>query len=252
MADRELRDREARRLATQQSMSWMQKVWYGFCWLVLGLFFTLLNRLKISGWESIPPGGGVVLASNHVSLFDTLLIPWVNVTKVKFELVRAPAKAELFRVPFFSHLLRFSGAFPVRRGSQDFRAMHRIVELMRSEKVMLFPEGTRSRDGRLGKGNRMVGKLLYQARPVVIPTAILGTESLLPKGKILPRLFTPLEVRFGPPVPLEHYYTMEDTKETAQAITDAVMEAIAFQLQQAPTLSMTSKPEVSEPGGSRS
>ncbi|RMF88032.1 MAG: 1-acyl-sn-glycerol-3-phosphate acyltransferase [Nitrospinota bacterium] len=226
-------------------MSWGKKIWFIGWWLIIGAFFTLLNRLKVTGWEHVPPGGGVVLASNHVSLFDTLLIPWVNIAKVKLEVVWAPAKAELFRIPIVSQLIRSWGAFPVRRRAQDFRAMRQIVELMRREKVMLFPEGTRSRDGRLGKGNRMAGKLIYEARPVVIPTAVIGTERLLPKGKILPRLFTRLEVRFGPPVPLEEYYAMEDTKETAEAITNAVMEAIAQQLHASGTRSGSQTPEIS-------
>jgi 1-acyl-sn-glycerol-3-phosphate acyltransferase len=210
------------------------KGWLGVLWLIIGFFFTVLNRLKISGGEHVPAGGGIVLVSNHISLFDTLLIPWANITKVKLEIVWAPAKAELFRIPLVSQFIRSGGAFPVRRGAQDFPAMRRIIDLMRHEKVMLFPEGSRSRDGILGKGNRMVGKLLYHARPLVIPTAVVGTEKLLPKGKIVPRLFSHLEVRFGPPVTLDHYYAMEDTKETAQAITDAVMEAIAVQLYDSP------------------
>ena len=212
---------------SQQSMSLGQRVWFGFSWVALGVFLAGLNRLKIVGAEHVPPGGGVLLAANHLSIIDTLLIPWVNMAKVRSEVVWAPAKAELFAIPIINHIIASWGAFPVQRGGSDVRAMRRLVELMQRDKVMLFPEGTRSVDGRLGRGNRTVGKLIYMARPTVIPTAILGTDRLLAKGCTLPRLFSTLEVRFGAPLELECYYTAEYTKATAEAITFCVMRSIA-------------------------
>ena len=212
---------------SQPSMSLGQRTWFGFSWVALGVFLAGLNRLKIVGAEHVPPGGGVLLAANHLSIVDTLLIPWVNMARVRSEVVWAPAKAELFAIPIIKYVIASWGAFPVKRGGSDVRAMRRLVELMRREKVMLFPEGTRSVDGRLGRGNRAVGKLIYLARPTVIPTAILGTDRLLAKGCTLPRLFSPLEVRFGPPLELECYYAAEDTKATAEAITFCVMRSIA-------------------------
>jgi 1-acyl-sn-glycerol-3-phosphate acyltransferase len=143
------------------------------------------------------------------------------------EVVWAPAKAELFNIPVLNHVITSWGAFPVQRGGRDVGAMRRLIELMRHEKVMLFPEGTRSIDGRLGQGNRVVGKLIYLAQPLVIPTAILGTDRLLPKGRLLPRIFSKLEVRFGPPLDLESYYSAEDTKATAEGLMACVMRGIA-------------------------
>jgi 1-acyl-sn-glycerol-3-phosphate acyltransferase len=212
---------------SQQSMSLKKRLWFRFSWLVLGTFLAGLNRLKVTGAEHVPPGGGVLLAANHLSLVDTLLIPWVNIAKVRLEVIWAPAKAELFNIPVINHIIASWGAFPVQRGGRDVRAMRRLVDLMRREKVMLFPEGTRSPDGWLGRGNRVVGKLIYLARPTVIPTAILGTDRLLAKGRLLPRLFSKLEVRFGPPLDLECYFAAEDTKATAEALMSSVMRSIA-------------------------
>lgn len=214
-------------LGSQRPMSLGKRFWFGVSWMALGTFLAGLNRLKVTGAEHVPPGGGVLLAANHVSIFDTLLIPWVNIAKVRLEVVWAPAKAELFDIPVINHVIDSWGAFPVQRGGRDVRAMRRLVELMRCEKVMLFPEGTRSVDGWLGRGNRVVGKLIYLARPIVIPTAILGTDRLLAKGRFLPRLFSKLEVRFGPPLDLESYYAAKDTKATAEALMTAVMRSIA-------------------------
>jgi 1-acyl-sn-glycerol-3-phosphate acyltransferase len=209
------------------AMSLGKRAWFGFSWLLLGVFLAGLNRLKITGAEHVPAGGGVLLAANHLSIFDTLLIPWVNIAKVQVEVVWAPAKAELFDIPIVHRIIASWGAFPVQRGGRDVRAMRRLVELMRREKVMLFPEGTRSADGHLGQGNRAVGKLIYLARPIVIPTAIMGTNRLLAKGGIVPRLFSPLEVRFGPPLDLEQYYAVPDTKANAEAIIHYLMRSIA-------------------------
>lgn len=204
-----------------------QRAWFRFSWLTLGLFLAGLNRLKVNGTEHIPPGGGVLFAANHLSIFDTLLIPWINIAKVRLEIVWAPAKAELFAIPFVRDIIASWGAFPVARSGRDIRGMRRLVDLLRREKVMLFPEGTRSSDGYMGRGNRAVGKLIYLAQPIVIPTAILGTDQLLAKGRLVPRLFSRIEVRFGPALNLEQYYHADDTKATAEAIVHSVMRHIA-------------------------
>lgn len=204
-----------------------QRAWFRFSWLMLGLFLAGLNRLKVSGAEHIPPGGGVLFAANHLSIFDTLLIPWINIAKVRLEIVWAPAKAELFAIPLVRDIIASWGAFPVARSGRDIRGMRRLVDLLRREKVMLFPEGTRSSDGYMGRGNRAVGKLIYLAQPIVIPTAILGTDQLLAKGHLVPRLFSRIEVRFGPALNLEQHYHADDTKATAEAIVYSVMRHIA-------------------------
>ena len=109
-----------------------------------------------------------------------------------------------------------------------------MIAHMRTDKMMLFPEGTRSRDGRLQEGKRTVGKLIYAARPVVIPAAIVGTERIIPHLKSLVHGRAPVSVRYGKPVALQHYYAMPDTKETAVAIVQEVMSAIASLLYNAP------------------
>lgn len=213
--------------ALQAPMGVGQRLWFRFSWLMLAVFFRGLNHLNISGSEHVPAGGGVLLAANHLSIFDTLLIPWVNIATICLEVVWAPAKAELFDIPLVNRIITSWGAFPVHRGGGDMRAMRRLLDLMQREKVMLFPEGTRSADGGLGAANRVVGKLIYLARPVVIPTALVGTDRLLAKGRMVPHLFSDLEVRFGPPLDLQCYYQADDTKATAQAIAHTVMRSIA-------------------------
>jgi len=195
--------------------------------MVVKLFFCVGCRVRIEGSEHIPSQGGVVLVSNHISAFDTLLLPYAVLATQGIQIVWAPAKAELFNTRLLGCLLTSVGVFPVRRGQHDRRAMRRMIAHMRTDKMMLFPEGTRSRDGRLQEGKRTVGKLIYAARPVVIPVAIVGTEHILPHLKSLFHGRIPVSIHYGKPLDLQPYYALPNTKETAVAIVQEVMNAIA-------------------------
>lgn len=184
-------------------------------------------RVRIDGAEHIPLKGGVLLASNHLSMLDALLIPYAVMETRGMQMVWSPAKEELFRIPVVRRVLLSWGSFPVRRGRGDLRSMRRIMTLLRDHRMMLFPEGTRSSDGRLQAGKRTIGKFIYHARPVVVPTAVSGTNRILPKGALLPSFRCSIAVRFGPPLDLRRYYDQPDSKQTAEAIVQEVMQAIA-------------------------
>src|SRR5215813_8028783 len=215
---------------------WIGRLWLRLAYVVVKLFFRLCCQVHIEGSEHIPSQGGVVLVSNHISAFDTVLLPCSVLAAQGMQIVWAPAKAELFSTRLLGCVLTSLGAFPVRRGQHDRQAMRRMMAHMRTEKMMLFPEGTRSRDGRLHEGKRTVGKLIYTARPVVIPTAIVGTERIIPHLRSLVHGRARVSVHYGKPVVLQHYYAMPDTKETAVAIVQEVMSAIASLLYNAPRL----------------
>ena len=206
---------------------WIGRLWLRLAYGVVKLFFRLCCQVHVEGSEHIPTQGGVVLVSNHISAFDTLILPYTVLATQGLQIIWAPAKAELFRSRLLGSLLTSLGVFPVRRGQHDRQAMRRMIAHMRTEKMMLFPEGTRSRDGRLHEGKRTVGKLIYAARPVVIPAAIVGTERIIPHLKALVHGRARVYVRYGTPVALQHYYAMPDTKETAAAIVQEVMSTIA-------------------------
>ena len=168
-----------------------------------------------------------MLASNHLSMFDTLVIPYSINRAQGPKPVWAPAKEELFRLSIVGFFLRSWGVFPIRRGRNDLRGIRRMLTHMRSGKMMLFPEGTRSRDGHLHAGNRMLGKIIYQAQPVVIPTLIVGTDRVWGSGRWWPRWRTPVSLQYGKPVDLRPYYQRPDSKENAEAIVKEIMGAIA-------------------------
>jgi len=191
-------------------------------------------RVQVQGHETIPTRGGVLLAGNHLSVFDTLLLPYTVMAVQGVQVIWAPAKAELFRSRLLGRLLTSLGVFPVRRGQHDRQAMRRMIAYMRTDKLMLFPEGTRSQDGQLQAGKRTVGKLIYAARPVVIPVAIWGTETILACLRRPWRGRAHVTIRYGPPVDLQRYYALPDTKETAIAIVQEVMSAIASLLPPVP------------------
>ncbi len=206
--------------------SFIQRFWVTFSIYVVGIYASLINQMKVKGASHIPHSGGVLLASNHISAFETIFLPWAALRTNPFQMLWAPAKEELFKKTFQRLVYTSWGAFPVRRG-RDVKAGKVLNELLKDQKVMLFPEGTRHRDGKLGQGNRGVGKLIFDTRPVVIPTALIGLNhwkfpSMGAKGAIV----------FGPPIIFDDLFAMNDSKETHQLIVERVMESIAELLKQ--------------------
>lgn len=204
--------------------SFIRRLWTLFTASLIGLYASGLNRLQVTGRENIPQIGGVLIASNHISGFETVFLPWILLRSFPLQMIWAPAKEELFRNPLLSAIFRSWGAFPVRRG-RDLKAGKYLGQLLASEKVMLFPEGTRHKDGRLGKGNRGVGKLIYDHRPTVIPTALSGLNTWK-----FPHLGQQARVVFGPPLDFSDLFALEDCKETQIAIVERLMAAIGSQL----------------------
>jgi 1-acyl-sn-glycerol-3-phosphate acyltransferase len=178
----------------------------------------LLFRFRAMGEEHLPREGGYVLSANHLSNLD----PWpLGLALFPRRELRFMAKAELFRSPLWP-ILRFGGAFKVRRGQGDEEAIQTAIELARDgEIVAIFPEGTRRRKGLVKK---------FQARPhtgavrvamaagvPLIPAAIAGTDRITRLG--------PLRVRYGPPVELDDLRELEP-REAARAGTERLMAAI--------------------------
>lgn len=205
--------------------SLLRRFWVTFSAWVIGSYASGLNRFACRGAEHLPASGGVLIAANHISAYDTILIPWAVVRIYPFQMLWAPAKEELFK-GFPGWLYRSWGAFPVKRG-RDVRAGKVLNELLRDQKVMLFPEGTRHKDGVLGSGNRGVGKIIYDTHPTVIPTALIGLNHWR-----FPGLGQKATIVFGEPLNFSEFYSMIDGKETHQKIVDTVMAAIAGLLKQ--------------------
>ena len=191
------------------------------------LLVRLFTRMRITGMENIPPGGNILFLSNHISALDVLVIPWAIYLKYPGELLRQAGKEELFDLPVVGWILRKWRGFPIKRGGADRKSIRMIEEYIKEGKVILFPEGTRSRDGQLLRGNRMVGRIVRNTTPTVVPVSIKGTDQVIPVGKTIPRPGTRVELRFGAPMDLSDEYSIANTKEASQKIIDRVMVEIS-------------------------
>lgn len=203
----------------------IRRFWVTFSTAVVRFYASFLNRFQVVGAENIPTSGGVLIAANHISAYDTVFIPAAVVKKHPWQMVWAPAKEELFHNPLIGTIYRSWGAFPVKRG-RDVRAGKHLGTLLQTQKVMLFPEGTRHKDGKLGSGNRGVGKLIYEHRPVVIPTALSGINSWK-----FSRMGQQGRIRFGEPIDFSDLLELEDIKATHLLIVERLMSAIAAELE---------------------
>ncbi len=178
----------------------------------------LAFRHRAAGAEHVPPSGPVLLAANHVSVLDP---PVVGVSARRQ--IHFLAKAELFRIPLLGSLIGRLNAHPVERDGADAGALRRALLLLREGNALLvFPEGTRGREGTLGPGRAGAGMLAAQSGAPVVPVYIRGTGKALPRGASRPRRAR-IAVAFGPPI----RFSRERGKQRYQEISNEIMAAIA-------------------------
>lgn len=202
-------------------VSVLRRSWVTFSANVLGFYASVINSMQVKGGDNLPKSGGVLVAANHISAGDTIFLPAAVVKLCPMQMLWAPAKEELFEGAVLRWLISSWGAFPVKRG-RDLKAAKVLNDLLTDQKVMLFPEGTRHKDGVLGKGNRGVGKVIYDTRPQVVPTALIGLNNWK-----FPGSGQQATICFGPVVDFTDLFQLPDNKETHQQIVDRVMAAIA-------------------------
>lgn len=144
-------------------------------------YFSSFYKVEVIGKEHIPKEGGVILCCNHISNLDPPLLGAYIDRRVHYM-----AKQELFETPILKPLLPKLGAFPVRRGMSDKRALRTAMNLIKEGNVIgLFPEGTRSKDGKLQKGLAGAGFIALRTEATVVPCAIIGPYKLFNKVKLV-------------------------------------------------------------------
>jgi len=197
---------------------------------LLDLLFRVLNRIEVFGRENIPKRGerGVLILSNHISALDPFLIGITAMPRFSPVWWRAAAKEELFTSYFSRWVMKFIGAFSVKRGQHHAESMNRMVQVLSTSVLVVFPEGTWSTTGQLLPGRLGVGNVIRKARPVkILPVAIKGTDEILPRDHWLPRIGQHTRIIYGPSMDLERFYLQPDTIETSREIVEAVMSEIA-------------------------
>ena len=185
----------------------------------------IIVRVKVEGKENLPTSGPVILAANHRSFIDSLFIPLVVKRRVTFV-----AKAEYFDSKKTAWFFRGVGQIPIRRegGSASDGALAAAADVLNDGGVFgIYPEGTRTRTGRLHRGHTGVARLALQCNAPIVPIGLVGTDEVQPVDRKLPRFGRTVTVRFGEPIDMQHYHHEDHDHLTLRAITDEVM----FELQ---------------------
>jgi 1-acyl-sn-glycerol-3-phosphate acyltransferase len=204
-------------------------VFYWFLKLIaLGPLLRIIFRPQAEGLENVPKSGPAILASNHLSYADWLFMPLTLPRRVSFV-----AKAEYFDSPGIKGWLQkmfFSGAgqIPIDRSGAD-AAQGALLSaksvLDRGELFGIYPEGTRSHDGKLYRGKTGVARLALETGVPVIPCAVVGTDVVAPPGKKFGRITRPM-VRYGAPLDFSRYDGLENDRFILRSITDEIMYEI--------------------------
>ncbi len=159
----------------------------------------LFCTLTCEGRDKVPRTGGCVLTCNHTMGPDFIVVSYASPRPIEFM-----AKAELFEVhPGLTWLLEQNGIFPIRRGEMDLTAVQHAVDLVQEGRILgMFPEGTRSRTGKLGKARSGAARIAIQAQAPVVPAVVINSEPIFQPGNwfsVKPRVH--VTVRFGDPIP---------------------------------------------------
>ena len=197
-------------------------------WVLVGPLLKLVFRPQAEGAENVPAEGPAILASNHLSYADWLFMPLTLPRRVTFV-----AKAEYFTTPgikgwFQKQFFSGSGQVPIDRSGADAAegALNSAKKILGAGELFgIYPEGTRSHDGRLYRGKTGVARLALEMKVPVIPVAVVGTDVVAPPGKKFGSFTRPV-VRFGKPLDFSRYEGLENDRFILRSITDEIMYEI--------------------------
>lgn len=193
--------------------------------IIIGPLCFLLFRPWVEGEENVPEDGPAIFASNHLSFSDSIFLPLVVHRRVTFL-----AKSDYFNAPglkgkLTALFMKAVGQLPVdRSGGRASEAALRqgMSVLSRGELLGIYPEGTRSPDGRLYRGRTGVARMALEGNVKVIPVAMIGTDRAQPTGQRIPTIMR-IGLRFGTPLDFSRYEGMEDDRFVLRSITDEIM-----------------------------
>ena len=195
---------------------------------VLGPVLRTLFRPKVLGKEHFPRKGAAILASNHVSFSDSIFLPLVAPRRITFL-----AKSEYFTGKGLKGVLSkafFAGVGQVPIDRSGGRASEAAITtglgiLARGELLGIYPEGTRSPDGRLYRGRTGVARMAIEAGVPIVPVAMIGTYEVQPTGTVWPRIRR-IKVAYGAPIDTRPYAGQEKDPVVLRAVTNRIMESL--------------------------
>lgn len=203
-------------------------------WLLKRVFLGPVLRVVYRPWaqgaENVPNEGAAILAGNHLTVIDSFFMPLVIERKVTF-LAKSDYFTERGLKGWFKRIFfGGTGNVPVdraggRAGEQALRTALQVLE--EGELFGIYPEGTRSPDGRLYRGKTGVARMALEARVPVIPVVMIGTAEMQPAGRVIPKVVRPGPcVRFGKPLDFSRYEGMEHDRYVLRSVTDEIMYAL--------------------------
>lgn len=194
-------------------------------------FFHVFSRTTVIGRDHVPKKPNTLFLSNHLSMIDSFLVglcafypeslfrpsllPW-----------NPAAEENFYRDCFISLFSDNWKCIPIKEGRRDLSSLTKMEAALQTSPLLIFPEGTRSRDGSIGKAKGGAGLLILEAKPSVVPVCIVGMDKVLPVGSIIPRPFKKIFVYYGPPMDLKEFYSRPIRKKTALEAIEQVMESI--------------------------
>lgn len=186
----------------------------------------LAGSIDVVGLERIPASGGAILAGNHISWVDPVLLAcWL--TPATGRPITWMGKAEALRWPLVGAFLRANGVFGVRRGAADLEAFRLAEASIRAGALLgIYPEGTRSRDGATAPFREGVALLAYRTGAPVFPVAVSGTDRLWPRGSLLPRRVPRIRLEIGAPLSVAGTPDRPDLHEAAKHLRSAVIDLL--------------------------
>lgn len=187
-------------------------MFYLFVRGVLRIFLAVFGRMEVLGRENIPATGGLVVAANHTSNLDPIVVGCALDRKISYL-----AKEELFRIPVLAWVCRNLEAFPIKRGAGDRGAIRESLKILESGRLFgIFPEGTRSKTGELQVGKPGAAMIALKANVPILPVALIGTNKFPGKIKVI----------IGQPIHFERYYGQKVGREELEEVTSEVMGQI--------------------------
>lgn len=207
-------------------------MWYWlFKYVVLGPFLRLWARPEITGLENIPEEGSVILASNHLAVFDSMLLPLMVPRRITFLAKSDYFTGTGFKGAFKRWFYTAAGQVPIDRTNRDSAqsALDTAAEILQEGKLLgMYPEGTRSPDGRLFRGKTGVARLAARTGTSIVPVAMINTNKFNPPGTVMLRP-RKVRIRIGKPLTFDnleegqaenHIYLRERTNQLMESLAE--------------------------------